>query len=142
MLVTERSGGLWMITSDGTKQRIYGVPRVVARGRVGLVDVAVSSEFECDQTVFFIYTDSAGLGATRTAVARTFLDQIGASLHDRTDIFVQRDAFVSSRHCGSRIAFVPNGDLFVAFGNRANRPETQNVTNTVGSVIRIQWKTR
>ena len=87
MLVTERSGGLWMITAEGTKQRVRGVPRVVASGGQGsLLDVAVSPEFERDQTVFFTYTDSAGLRATRTAVARAFLDRIGASLHESTDI--------------------------------------------------------
>ncbi|MEL6584433.1 MAG: PQQ-dependent sugar dehydrogenase, partial [Pseudomonadota bacterium] len=44
MLVTEREGNLWIVTPDGLKTRVRGVPRVRDAGQGGLLDVAVSPQ--------------------------------------------------------------------------------------------------
>jgi glucose/arabinose dehydrogenase len=137
-LITERGGTLFYVGAAGIPERVTGAPRVWAQGQGGLLDVAVSPTFERDQTVFFTYAKRAAFGSGSTAVARALFDVNSRALFEVQDIFVQAETRSGGRHFGSRIAFAPNGDLFVTLGDRGDEDEAQNVSNTIGSVIRIR----
>jgi glucose/arabinose dehydrogenase len=137
MLVTERPGRLWLFTADGTsRSEIAGVPTVAASGQGGLLDVAASPTFASDRHIFFTYAKPGSTpGTASTAVARGVLRD--GRLEDVTDLLVQTPATGASVHYGSRLAFAPNGDLFVTFGDRGDPPRAQDDSDLAGTVARI-----
>ena len=132
MLVTERSGELFMMSPNGDRRRVTGVPRVWARNQGGLLDVAVAPDFERSGRIYLTYAKPAGLGAAQTAVWAGTLHVLGASLSDGGDSFVQQPALGGGRHFGSRIAFAPNGDLFVTLGDRGDPDQVQDMGTHIG----------
>ncbi|MEL6600242.1 MAG: PQQ-dependent sugar dehydrogenase, partial [Pseudomonadota bacterium] len=138
MLVTERSGRLYLMSPEGDRRRVTGVPRVWAENQGGLLDVAISPDFERSNRIYLTYAKSAGLGAAQTAVWAGTLNVIGASLNDGQDIFLQQPALNGGRHFGSRIAFAPNGDLFVTLGDRGSSDQVQDMGNHIGKVVRLR----
>lgn len=146
VLITERSGQLRRVKHGQLQEAaIAGVPAVLASGQGGLLDVAVHPEFEQKPWVYFSY--SAGdQSSNRTQVARAQFD--GQALSDWQVIFrVSRDK-TGTQHFGSRLAWLPDGTLLVSIGDGGNPPvsldgdvirkQAQNLSNALGSVVRIQ----
>jgi glucose/arabinose dehydrogenase len=73
-LVTERPGRV-RVYRDGqlAPETVRGVPRVVARGQGGLMDVALHPAYEENRLVYLTYSKPGERGAT-TALARGRLD--------------------------------------------------------------------
>src|SRR3954471_23387692 len=69
MLVTERSGKLNLISSSFKKTEISGVPRVVASGQGGLLDVALHPRFPENGLVYLSYAGE-GDGGVSTELVR------------------------------------------------------------------------
>lgn len=134
-LVTERPGRLRFLDADGTlSDPIQGVPEVMARGQGGLLDVALSPEFESDGLVYLSYAEPEG-GMAGTAVARGRLDN--GALQDVEVIFRQTPKLDSGHHYGSRLVF-HDGYLFVTMGDRGQRPMAQELDGHQGTVVRIR----
>jgi glucose/arabinose dehydrogenase len=58
ILVTERSGSLRIAEKDGrVSEPVAGVPKVRAGGQGGLLDVALSPNFEKDRLVYLSYSE-------------------------------------------------------------------------------------
>ncbi|MGH8772518.1 MAG: PQQ-dependent sugar dehydrogenase, partial [Burkholderiales bacterium] len=75
MLVTERPGRLRIVDKDGRISKpLDGVPKVLAQGQGGLLDIALSPKFEKDRLVYLSYSEP-GEGGAGTAVARGQLGQ-------------------------------------------------------------------
>jgi len=140
-LVTERLGRLRVIAADGTlSEAISGLPKIRARGQGGLLDVRLARDFEKTGTIFFSFSDPAGSGLVRTAVARAklVLEGKGGRLEDLKVIWRQRPAFGTTYHFGSRVVLAKDGSLFVTTGERGQRSsQAQDPSTTVGKVIRI-----
>ncbi len=68
-LVTERRGRLFLFTPGVSIVGVAGLPDVAARGQGGLLDVAVSPDFETSSLIYFSYSEP-GRGGAGTAVAR------------------------------------------------------------------------
>jgi len=142
MLVTEKRGDLRLVTLDGEiSEPIANVPEVHSpdRSQGGLLDIAPAPDFSDSREVFMTFAESDD-EASRTAVARARLSEDGAALEDVEVIFRQSPSYDSRGHFGSRIAFHPDGSLFVGLGDRMNaeiRTEAQNPMNHIGTVIRI-----
>ena len=74
MLVTEKKGRLWIVTQDGEKSPVRGVPDVDYGGQGGMGDVALHPDYARNGLVYLSYAES-GVGNTRgAAVARGVLD--------------------------------------------------------------------
>src|SRR5690606_7081680 len=59
LLVTERPGRLRIVTAEGDLgEPIGGVPEVDARAQGGLLDVALSPDFESDRTLYLSYSEA------------------------------------------------------------------------------------
>ncbi len=136
MLVTERPGRLRILGTDGRlSEPLTGVPRVYASGQGGLLDVALSPNFEKDRLVYLSFAE-AGEGGAGTAVARGRLAERG--LENAQVIWRQQPKVGGSNHWGSRIVFRPDGTLFVTLGERFNHSEkAQDLSTTLGKVVRI-----
>lgn len=134
-LVTERGGHLIHVR-DGVKTRIKGVPKVVAEGQGGLLDVLVPHDFARRREIFLTYSRRQGRGAG-TAVARGFLSPGNSRLENVKVIFEAAPASSTGRHFGSRLAEAPDGTLYVSLGERGQRESAQNLGLQQGSIIRI-----
>jgi glucose/arabinose dehydrogenase len=135
MLVTERPGQLRIVTKDGkTSEPLKGVPEVFAEGQGGLLDVALDPDFAANGLVYLSYSES-GEGGTGTAVARGKLADNG--LDDVQVIFRQQPKVDRGLHFGSRLAFSPDGKLFVTLGERFKFAPAQDLGTHLGKVVRI-----
>jgi glucose/arabinose dehydrogenase len=136
MLVTERPGRLRLITGGKlVKEPISGTPDVVARGQGGLLDIALHPKFAENRMVYLTYA-GRGEGGSGTEVARAVLN--GTKLQSPEVIFKFNPKTGGSENYGSRLLFHPDGTLYVTFGERlAFKKEAQNISNDLGSVIRI-----
>jgi aldose sugar dehydrogenase len=140
MLVTEKPGRLRILGNDGRlSEPVSGLPPVDNTGQCGLLDVVVDPNFADNRLVYWSFAE-AGEGGNSTAVARGRLvaDAQGSRLVDVQTIFRQSPKVASSAHCGSRIVFARDGNLFVGLGDRFSRKEdAQTLGNHLGKIVRI-----
>ncbi len=139
MLVTERPGRLRLIV-DGAllDEPVAGVPDVRAGGQGGLLDVVLDPDFAGNNLVYLAYSE-AGDGGAGTAVARGRLVRSadGARLEDVEVIFRQAPKVGGSSHFGARLVFAPDGKLFIGLGDRQQRERAQDLSVTIGKLVRI-----
>lgn len=139
MLVTERPGRLRLVAADGSlSSPISGVPRVFAQGQGGLLDLALSPDFDKDRRVYLSYAEAGDEGGLAgTAVGRGTLSADGARLEGFEVIFRQAPKLSSGLHFGSRLVFDRDGYLFVALGENNQRPTAQDLDKLQGKVVRL-----
>ncbi|MFC6999165.1 PQQ-dependent sugar dehydrogenase [Rufibacter roseus] len=140
LLVTEKSGRLRIISASGeVGAPIAGLPNVEAGGQAGLLDVALSPNFSTDNTIFWSFTEPWA-GGNGTSVARGVLSADRTSLGQVKTIFRALPTYNNKMHFGSRLAFSPDGMLYVTLGERsdlATRPQAQHLDSHLGKIIKI-----
>ena len=140
LLVTERPGRMRIISARGdTAEPIAGVPPVDAGGQGGLLDAALSPRFESDRTIYWSYSEPRD-GGNATSVARGVLSADRRRLDDVRVIFRAMPAYDGDKHFGSRLAFGPEGMLYVTLGERSDaqmRPHAQQLDSHMGKIVRI-----
>ena len=141
-LVTERAGNLRHVDGEGELSRpISGVPRVVAAGQGGLLDVALHPEFSDNRMVYLTFSEPGEDGTNGTAVARGVLSAGNGALENVEVIFRQEPKVRSNGHFGSRLQFDNDGLLWVTLGERQQaryRVLAQDLRTHLGKVIRIR----
>ena len=136
MLVTEKAGRLRIVDRDGkVSEPLKGVPKVVAEGQGGLLDVALDPNFAENSLVYLSYSEPGDAGKAGTAVAR---GKLGADGLDGVQvIFRQYPKVDGGNHFGSRLAFSPDGTLFVTLGERFTFQPAQDLATHLGKIVRI-----
>jgi glucose/arabinose dehydrogenase len=137
MLVTERPGRLRIASMNGRlSPPLSGVPKVLASGQGGLLDVALDPKFSENGLVYLSYAEPHNDGTAGTAVARgRFSDQ---GLQDVRVIYRQSPTVEGNLHFGSRLVFGRDGTLFVTQGERYNyRQQAQDLDSGLGKIVRI-----
>src|ERR1700753_2198177 len=79
MLITEKVGGLSLVTPDGRKRPVTNYPAVLYGGQGGLLAVYVSPNYATDQSIYLTYSEPGTLGgisgsSLALAKARLVLD--------------------------------------------------------------------
>jgi aldose sugar dehydrogenase len=135
ILVTERPGRLRLVR-DGrlVQQPIAGVPQVWARGQGGLMDVVLHPQFEQNRLVYLSYSKPGQAGAT-TAVIRGRFE--GDRLSDVEEVIEARAWGTRGQHFGSRLAFDPDGYLYITTGDRGEMNRAQNLGDHAGVTLRL-----
>ena len=135
LLVTERAGDLRIMSADGTlTEPLSGVPKVVATGQGGLLDVALDPNFADNKLVYLSYSEP-GDGGAGTAVARGRLAE--NAVEDVKVIFRQTPKVSGGNHFGGRLVFTPDGKLFITLGDRFKFEPAQDLTSHLGKIVRI-----
>lgn len=132
ILITERSGQLRLIHQGKISNPIQGLPDIWTGGQGGLLDVTTHQDW-----IYFSYAEPGTLPLTNsTAVARAKLEN--NKLTNLQVIFSQKPKYLSRAHFGSRLAFSPDGYLFITLGDRyLSREDAQTLDNHHGKMIRL-----
>ena len=140
-LITEKPGRMRIVTASGQiGEPIAFVPAVDARGQGGLLDVALSPNFASDRTIFWSFSEPRD-GGNGTSVARGVLSADQKSLSDVRVIYRTLPTYNGTMHYGSRLAFGPDGLLYITTGERSNTPMrqyAQSLESHLGKVLRIR----
>ena len=140
MLVTEKKGVLNIVTQDGEKTRVAGVPDVDYGGQGGLGDVVLHPDFGDNGSVYLSYVE-AGTGDTRgAAVARGTLDLTGdrPTLDNVEVLWRQYPKMSGFGHYGHRLLVDDDGYLWISSGEREKFTPSQDMQSNAGKVIRIR----
>lgn len=140
-LVNEKRGRMRLVSADGkVGQPIKGIPAVDAGGQGGQLDLVLSPDFRKDRTVYWSFTEPRQ-GGNGTSVARGVLSADGTAMEPVKVILHTRPTYSNNLHFGSRLAFGPDGMLYVTMGERSDqetRPQAQQLNSHFGKVLRIK----
>lgn len=122
MLVTERPGRLRIIRGGRLlPDPVPGLPEVRTGGQGGLLDVVLHPQFATNRLVYISYSKPSEDGARgTTAVIRARFEN--DRLTGVQEIFEAKAWSTGRGHHGSRLAFDPQGYLFITVGDRQAPP--------------------
>ncbi|TZG25863.1 PQQ-dependent sugar dehydrogenase [Sphingomonas montanisoli] len=140
MLVTEKKGELLSLDGNGkVAGKIAGVPKVAYGGQGGLGDVILHPGFAKNGIIYLSYAEAGPGDTAGTAVARArlVLGKAGGSLQDLKVIWRQSPKVSGRGHYSGRMAFAPDGHLFITSGERQKFTPAQDMKQNLGKVIRL-----
>lgn len=140
-LVTQRPGQLLLVdVSSGATREVAGMPSVLAEGQGGLADVIPAMDHASTGQIFLSWVEpGAAEGTSGGVVGRAILStDESPRLRDLEVIWRQQPTVSGSGHFSLRLALDPAGQhLFVTSGERQKMAPAQDVSNTLGTVVRL-----
>jgi glucose/arabinose dehydrogenase len=139
LLVTEKRGVLKLYAVDGSIEEVAGVPEVSYGGQGGFGDVVLHPQFADNGLLYLSYAE-AGQGGSGAAVARAALeldDRGGGQLTGLEVIWRQVPKVDGRGHFGHRIAFGPDGHLWISSGERQKFDPAQDMQSNLGKIVRL-----
>ncbi len=138
-LVTEKSGQLKLWRDKDNVISVSGVPSVSAAGQGGLGDVVLHPDFARNQMVYLSWAEAEGdVKGAVVGRARLIEDGTGARLEGLQIIWRQSPKVTGNGHFGHRIAFGPDGMLYISSGERQKFDPAQDLTGDLGKIVRLK----
>src|SRR6202453_3543772 len=139
MLITEKGGGMQLVTQQGAKMPVTGTPAVLWRGQGGMLGVYLSPHYAKDHNVYLTYSEPGEPGGSSLALARAKLKigQDAASLEGLQVIWRDGERGEGGQF-GAEIAFSPDGKyLFLTSGDRQRMTPAQDPNQPLGKILRL-----
>lgn len=135
ILVTEKKGELSIVNTDGSIEKVSGLPKVRNQGQGGLLDVKLHPNYDGNGLVFLSYSKpKEALGTTAVIVAQL----VDNELKNVKEIFEALPYVGASHHYAGRLLFDKAGHLFISVGDRGNEnAHPQFLSNFNGKIHRI-----
>ena len=144
LLVTTKTGKLWLVNIKGKKSLVSGVPKVFLGGQGGLGDVVLHPNFLLNKFVYISYINSDNAGKTRYASVKRaiFVSSDNPHLKALEPIWNQMPARSGKGHFSHRIAFGLDGTehagkIFITSGDRQEQIPAQQWDTALGKIIRL-----
>ncbi len=138
MLITEKVGGMVLVTPQGAKTPVANVPASYYRGQGGMLGVFLSPHYAKDHNVYLTYSEP-GDGGSSLALARAQL-KLGpdsASLEGLKVIWRDGERGDGGQF-GAQIAFSPDGRyLYLTVGDRQRMTPAQDPNQPLGKILRL-----
>ena len=140
LLVTEKRGALQLLDPEGGMTEVSGVPPVSYGGQGGLGDIVLHPEFTANSLVYFSYVEAGADGHSGAVVARArlILNDARPALESTQIIWRQSPKVTGKGHFGHRIAFGPEGYLWISSGDRQKFDPAQDMQSHLGKIIRLR----
>lgn len=129
ILVTERSGTLRRLGEDQQLHTIEGVAHV---GEGGLLGIALHPQFEDNRYLYLYLTTQSGDGLVNRVERYKYQDN---GLSDKKLILGAIPG--AANHDGGRLAFGPDGYLYVTTGDAGQEEAAQDTDSLAGKILRI-----
>lgn len=138
VLVSEKKGAMKVLDAAGQIHAIEGVPEVAYGNQGGLGDVVLHPRFAQNKQLYFSYAE-AGDGGYGGVVARATLElsDTGGRLEDPEVLWRQVPKVRGQGHYAYRIAFGPDGYLWISSGERQKFDPSQDMASSLGKVLRL-----
>src|SRR5580693_962988 len=138
MLITEKVGGLWLVTQQGAKTPVANLPASLYGGQGGMLGVFLSPHYASDHNVYLTYSEP-GDGGSSLALARARLS-IGPDAASLEDLQVLWHQMPKGRggQFGAAIAFSADAQyLFLTVGDRQRMTPAQDPDQELGKILRL-----
>jgi glucose/arabinose dehydrogenase len=139
-LVTEKAGKLWLVdVANGRRQQVSGVPQPHVEGQGGLAEVVAHPGFAGNQRVYLSFSEAGANGTSGAAAGygRLVLGRGPPRLDGFHVIWRQQPKIRGGNHYSQRIAFAPDGTMFVTSGERFQFTPAQDPSNDLGKIIHM-----
>src|SRR5882724_6156000 len=139
MLITEKVGGLWLVTQQGVKTPVSNIPAVLFKGQGGMLGVFVSPHYASDHSVYLTYSEPGAPGGSSLALAKAQLKigKASASLVNFKVIWRDGERGEGGQF-GAAIAFSPDGKLlYLTVGERQRMTPAQDPNQPLGKILRL-----
>ncbi|WP_373487342.1 PQQ-dependent sugar dehydrogenase [Blastomonas sp.] len=143
LLVTEKKGEMKLATITGdtaSMVTVSGTPEVLAKGQGGLGDVVLSPDFANDGYIYLSWAEAGDNDTSGAAVgcAKLNLAADGSAKLEGLKVIWRQEPKVSGNgHYGHRIAFGPDGMMYISTGDRQKFDPAQDLDQTLGKVVRL-----
>jgi len=140
LLVTEKAGTLFLVhLDDRSRVPVKGVPRVAYGGQGGLGDIILHPQYKENYWIYLSYAEQDASGKRGAVVARAQLRpaSVNPKLENLEVIWRQTLKVTGSGHYSHRLAFSPDGHLFITSGERQKQTPAQSWDQNLGKVIRL-----
>jgi glucose/arabinose dehydrogenase len=140
MLITEKGGKLFLVTQEGAKTEVGGVPAVQFGGQNGLLGIYISPTYAKDGGVYLTYNEPGEDPATSgLALALATFDAKAASPTLAGLKVIWRDPIKGKGgQTGGAIAFSPDGKLlYLTAGDRQRFTTAQDPNQPSGKILRL-----
>lgn len=140
-LLSEKDGRLWLVDADsGSRSPVSGVPKVHVGGQGGLGDVVAHPGFAGNRRVYLSYVEAGDDGTSGAVLGYGTLDlanMAAPALRDFKIIWRQQPKLDGDGHFSHRIAFGPDGFLYLTSGERQHFDPAQDMSGNLGKVLRL-----
>ncbi len=132
MLITERDASLIDLNPETGELVSIPVDGVRVSGEGGLLGAAVHPQFSQNNWIYLYLTGTGSNGTMNTVIRYTYN---GQALSEKKIIV---ENIPGARfHNGGRIAFGPDGYLYITTGDAENPPLSQDINSLAGKILRV-----
>ena len=144
-LISEKTGKLWLVdVASGKRQAVAGVPAVQVAGQGGLGDVVADPSFAGNHRVYLSYVEKGEGGTSGAALGYGTL--VLGKGEPRIDgfkvIWRQVPKVAGNVHFSHRIAFAPDGSIFLSSGERFKFDPAQRFDSNLGKILHLDAEGR
>jgi len=138
MLITEKVGRVQLVSPQGAKTELKGVPASYVEGQNGMLGVFVSPHYAIDKSVYLTYVAPGDYGGGLAMGRGRLVIEGNAARLDNFKVLWRQMPTGKGGQAGAQIAFSPDSQyLFLTVGDRQRFTPAQDLNQPVGKILRL-----